>query len=181
MVQSHSCVPLSGTPWTAARQAHLCFTNSQSLFKLMSIESVMPSNHLILCLPLLLLLPSIFPSILVPRQSQDHSVSWLLLPGLCTFLPSLISLTVWICPLGLRGGHGGWSIFPIRIWGNRTSLVVQWLRICLPMQGTWARSWVGELRSHILGGNQAWGTISKPVSHNYRSPCRSPWRVHAPQ
>ena len=54
----------SATPWTAARQASLSITNSQSLLKLMSIESVMPSNHLILCLPLLLL-PSIFPGIRV--------------------------------------------------------------------------------------------------------------------
>ena len=61
-VQSLSCVQLFVTPWTAARQASLSITNSQSLLKLMSIEFVMPSNHLILCCPLLLLL-SIFPSI----------------------------------------------------------------------------------------------------------------------
>ena len=52
------------TPWTAAHQASLSISNSQSLLKLMYIESVMPSNHLILCRPLLLL-PSIFPSIRV--------------------------------------------------------------------------------------------------------------------
>ena len=63
-VQSLSCVRLFATPWTAARQASLSITNSQSLLKLMSIESVMPSNHLILCGPLLLL-PSVFPSIRV--------------------------------------------------------------------------------------------------------------------
>ena len=61
-VQLLSRVQLFATPWTAARQACLFITNSQSLFKLTSIESVMPSNHLILCRPLLLL-PSIFPSI----------------------------------------------------------------------------------------------------------------------
>ena len=61
-VQSLSRVQLFVTPWTAARQASLSNTNSQSLLKLMSIELVMPSNHLILCRPLLLLL-SIFPSI----------------------------------------------------------------------------------------------------------------------
>ena len=61
-VQSLSRVWLSSTPWTAACQASLSITNSWSLCKLMSIESVMPSNHLILCHPLLLL-PSIFPSI----------------------------------------------------------------------------------------------------------------------
>ena len=63
-VQSFSCVQLFAIPWTAACQASLSITNSQNLFKLMSIESVMPSNHLILCHPLLLL-PSIFPSIRV--------------------------------------------------------------------------------------------------------------------
>ena len=63
-VQSLSCVQLFATPWTAARQASLSITNSWSLLKLMSIESVMPSNHLICCSPLLLP-PSIFPSIRV--------------------------------------------------------------------------------------------------------------------
>ena len=63
-VQSLSQVQLFVTPWTAAHQASLSITNSRSLLKLMSIESVMPSNHLILCRPLLLL-PSIFPSIRV--------------------------------------------------------------------------------------------------------------------
>ena len=63
-VQSLSCVQLFATPWTAAHQASLSITSSQSLLKFMSNESVMPSNHLILCCPLLLL-PSIFPSIRV--------------------------------------------------------------------------------------------------------------------
>ena len=61
---SCSVVSDSVTPWTAACQASLSITNSRSLLKLMSIESVMPSNHLILCHPILLL-PSIFPSIRV--------------------------------------------------------------------------------------------------------------------
>ena len=64
VVQLLSHVCLFVTPWTAAHQASLSFTISQSLLKLMSIESVMPSNYLILCRPLLLL-PSIFPSIRV--------------------------------------------------------------------------------------------------------------------
>ena len=63
-VQSHSCVRLSETPWTEARQASLSITTSRSLLNLISIESMMPSIHLILC-RLLLLLPSIFPSIRV--------------------------------------------------------------------------------------------------------------------
>jgi len=60
------------TPWTAAHQASLSINNSQSLLKFMSIKSVMPSNHLILCHPLLLL-PSIFPSI-IPRVFSNESV-----------------------------------------------------------------------------------------------------------
>ena len=63
-VQSLSCVRLFEAPWTATRQASLSITNSQSLLKLMSVGSVMPSNNLSLCCPLLLP-PSIFPSIKV--------------------------------------------------------------------------------------------------------------------
>ena len=68
-VQLLSHVQLFATTWTAACQASLSITNSQSLLKLMSMELVMPSNHLILCHPLLLL-PSIFPSIRVFPVSQ---------------------------------------------------------------------------------------------------------------
>ena len=70
-VQSLSRVWIFATPWTAAWQAFPSITNSWSLFKLMSIELVMPSNHLILCCPLLLLLPSIFPNI---RGFSNESV-----------------------------------------------------------------------------------------------------------
>ena len=65
----------SATPWTAARQASLSITNSQNLFKLMSIELVMPSNHLILWCPLLLL-PSIFPSIRVFSNESVLHIRW---------------------------------------------------------------------------------------------------------
>ena len=63
------------TPWTAARQASLSITNSQSLLKFMSIESVMPSNHFIHCHPLLLL-PSIFPSIRVFSSESVLCIRW---------------------------------------------------------------------------------------------------------
>ena len=63
------------TPWTAAHQASLSITNSQSLCKLMSIESVMPSNHFIFCHPLLLL-PSIFPSIRVFSNESVLHIKW---------------------------------------------------------------------------------------------------------
>ena len=74
-VQSLSRVQLFVTPWIAARQAFLSITNSQSLLKLTSIESVMPSNHLILCRPLLLQ-PSIFPSIRVFSNKSVLCMRW---------------------------------------------------------------------------------------------------------
>ena len=75
LVQSLSCVWLFATPWTAARQASLSITNSRNLLKLIPIESVMPSNHLILCHPLLLL-PSIFPSIRVFLNESISCIRW---------------------------------------------------------------------------------------------------------
>ena len=75
-VQSLSCVRLFVIPWTAAHQASLSITNSQNLLKLMAIESVMPSSHLILCIPLFLL-PSIFPSIRVFPNKSVVCIRWL--------------------------------------------------------------------------------------------------------
>ena len=92
-VQLLSRVRLFATPWTAARQASLSTTNSRSLLTLMSIESVMPSNHLILCRPLLLL-PSIFPSI---RVFSSESV-------LCIRWPKYWSFSVSISPSNEHSG-----------------------------------------------------------------------------
>ena len=75
LVQWLSRVWLFATPWTTARQASLSITHSQSLPKLMSFESVMPSNHLILCCPLLLL-PSVFPSIGVFSNESALRIRW---------------------------------------------------------------------------------------------------------
>ena len=75
VVQSLIYVQLFVTPWTAARQASLSISNSQSLFKPVSIESVMPSNDLILCRPLLLL-PPIFPSIRVFSNEWALHIRW---------------------------------------------------------------------------------------------------------
>ena len=100
---------LFATPWTAARQASLSITNSRSLPKPMSIESVMPSNHLILCRPLLLL-PSIFPSIRVfsnesalrIRWPKDWSFSFSISP--CKEHPGLISFRMdWLDLLAVQG------------------------------------------------------------------------------
>ena len=74
-VQLLCCLRLFATPWTAARQASLSLTNSWNLLKLMSIESMMPSNHLILCHPLLLP-PSIFPSIRVFPNESVLCIRW---------------------------------------------------------------------------------------------------------
>ena len=71
---SLSCAPLFATPWTTARQASLSITSSRSLLKLMSIESVMPSNHLILCRSLLL--SSIFPSLRVFSNESVLCIRW---------------------------------------------------------------------------------------------------------
>ena len=80
-VQLLSCVRLFATPWIAACQASLSITNSWSLLKLRSIKSVMPSNHLILCCPLLLL-TSIFPSIRVFSNESVLHIRW---PKYCSF------------------------------------------------------------------------------------------------
>ena len=80
-VQLLSSVQLFATPWTAACQASLSITNSQSLLKLMHIESLMPSNHLILCCPLLFP-PSIFPSIRVFSNELGLRIRW---PGYWSF------------------------------------------------------------------------------------------------
>ena len=106
---SLSHVWLFVTPWTAARQASLSVTNSQSLLTLMSIESVMPSNHLILCHPLLVL-PSIFPSIRVFSNESVLHIRW---PKYWSFSfsispsnehPGLISIRMdWLDLLAVQG------------------------------------------------------------------------------
>ena len=108
-IQSLSRVWLFVTPWTAARQASLSITNSRSLPKPMSIESVIPSNHLILCRPLLLL-PSIFPSIRVFSNESALRIRW---PEYWSFSlnispsnehPELISLRMdWLDLLAVQG------------------------------------------------------------------------------
>ena len=109
-VQSLSCVRLFATPWTAAHQASLSITNLQTLLKLMSIQSVIPSNHLILCCPLLLLL-SIFPSIRVFSNESVISIRW---PKYWSF---------------------SFSISPSSEYSGQISFRVDWLDL-LAVQGT---------------------------------------------
>ena len=108
-VQLLSCVRLFATPWTAARQASLSITSSRSSFRLMSIESVMPSSHLILCRPLLLL-PPIPPSIRVFSKESTLRMRW---PKYWSFsfsiipskeIPGLISFRMdWLDLLAVQG------------------------------------------------------------------------------
>ena len=109
-VQLLSRVWLYATPWTAARQVSLSITNSRSLPKLMCIESVMPSNHLILCRPLLLL-PSIFPSIRVFSNKSVLHIRW----------PKYWSLS--------------FSISPSNEYSGLISFRIDWLDL-LAVQGT---------------------------------------------
>ena len=101
-VQSLSCVWLFATPWIAARQASLSITNSQSSLQLTSIESVMPSSHLIVCRPLLLL-PSVFP------RSGSFPVSQFFASGGESIG---VSASTSILPMNIRGwfplGWTGW-------------------------------------------------------------------------
>ena len=98
------------TPWTAAHQASLSITNSQSLLKFMSIESVMPSNHLILCHPLLLL-PSSFPSIKVFSNKSALCIRW----------PKYWSFSFSINPSGLISFRMDWLDL-LAVQGTRKSL-----------------------------------------------------------
>ena len=115
VVQWVSYVRLFATPWTAASQASLPFTISQSLLKLMSIESVMPSNHLVLFHPLLFL-PSIFPSI---RVFSNESV-------LCIMWPKYWSFSLSISPSneysGLISFRMNWLDF-LAVQGTLKSLL----------------------------------------------------------
>ena len=169
-----SHVRLFATPWTAARQASLSIINTWSLPKPMSIESMMPSNHLTHCRPLLLLL-SIFPSITVFSNESSLHIRW---PKYWSFSlnisPSneysgLISYRMdWLDLLAVQGTlksllqHHSSKASILRrsaflVEAKRscvgTSLVVQWLRARLAMQGTRVWSLGGELRSHTPWSN----------------------------
>ena len=118
-VQSLSSVRLFAIPWTVAHQASLSITNARSLLRLMSIESVMPSNHLILCYPLLP--PSIFPSI---RDFSNESV-------LCIRWPKYWSFSFSFGPSneysGLISFRMDWLDL-LTVQGTLKSLLISWLQ-----------------------------------------------------
>ena len=115
-VQLLSHVRLFATPWTAAPQASLSITNSQSLLKLMSIDSVMSSNHLIFCHPLLLL-PSIFPSIRVFSNESALHIRWPKYWSVSFILP--VNIQGWF-PLGLTSLISLLSKGLSRVFSNTT-------------------------------------------------------------
>ena len=111
LVQSLSLVPFFATPWTAVSQASLSITNSWSLLKLMSIELVMPSNHLILCHPLLL--PSIFPSIRVFSNESVLHLRW----------PKCWSFSFSISPSNGYSGLVSFKLYWLDLLGTLKSLL----------------------------------------------------------
>ena len=117
-VQSLTHVWLLATPWTVAHQASLSITNSQSLLKLMSIESVMPSSHLILCRPIVLP-PSIFPSIRVFSNESVVPIRW---PEYWTFSFSISPSNEYsgMIPLGWTGWISLQSKGLSRVFSNTT-------------------------------------------------------------
>ena len=127
-VQSLSHVQLFATPWTAARQASLSITNSQSLLNLMYIESVMLSNHLILCHHLLLL-PSVFPSIRVFSSESVLHIRW---PNYWSF---------------------SFSISPSNEYSGLISFRIDWFDL-LAVEGTFKSLFQHTVQKHQLFGAQ---------------------------
>ena len=118
-LQSLSCVRLFVTPWTAAHQGSLSITNSWSLPKLMSIESVMPSNHLILCHPILLL-SSIFPSIKVFPNESALCIRWPKYWNFSFNISPPMNIQTW-SPLGWTGWILLQSNFVTLLYPNQVS------------------------------------------------------------
>ena len=182
-VQSLSRVRLFATPWTAACQASLSITNSKSLLKLMSIESLMPSNHLILC-HLLFLLPSIFPSIRVFSNESVLHITW---PKYWSFSFSISpsnEFQDWF-PLGWTGWISLQSKGLSRVFSNTTVQKHQffsawlslWSNSCMTTGKTIALTmWV------MVEGKHPWALIPpcesrvrkyKLVAHNLNSAFRN--------
>ena len=137
LVQSLSCFHLFVTPWTAACLASLSITNSWSLLKLMSIESVMPSSHLILCFPFILL-PSIFPSIRVFSNELALCIRW---PKYWSF---------------------SFSISPSNGYSGLISFRIDWYDL-LEAQGTLKSSPAPKFKSIILALSLLYGTTLTSV------------------
>ena len=184
-VQSLSHVWFFANPWTAARQAFLSTTNSQSLPKLMSIESVMPSNYLILCRPLLLL-PPIPPSIRVFSNESALCIRWPYYwsfsfsvslsnehPGLISFrMDWLDLLAVQGTPKSLLQHHSskasillGGTLDSVVLKGAQVVLTQPWLMISCHTFRCLSR-WVG----HVNQKGQGWGWRQTAKDTTYWAP-----------
>ena len=154
------------TPWTAARQASLSITNSWSLFKLMSIESVMPSNHLILCHPLLLPL-SVFPSIRVFSNESVLHIRW---PKYWSFSFSISPSNEYsgLISLELTTGSPGkpWNDFFNMMWkpvfGKQGRCRSQPDHVCLPSEVDNIAFVLNRLKLVFLFYTQARGNHTSP-------------------
>ena len=118
VVQLLSCVQLFATPWTAACQASLSFTISWSLLRIMSVDSEIPSNHLILCFPLLLL-PSIFPSIRFFPNGQLFASGGQSIGASASTSVRPVNIQSSF-PLGLAGLISFWSKGLLRVFSSTT-------------------------------------------------------------
>ena len=139
VVQLLGCVWLFATPWTAAHQVSLSFTTSQSLLKLMSFGSVMPSNHLILCSPLLLL-HSLFPSITVFSNESA------------------------LCNRGPKYWSFSFSISPFNEFSKLISFRIDWFYL-LAVQGIHKSLLQYHSLKHQLFGTQPLGKIQLPKGY----------------
>ena len=146
IVELLSCVRLCATPWTAARQASLSITKSWSLLKLMSIELVMPSNHLILCHSLLLL-PSMLPSILVFSNELALCIRW---PKYWSF---------------------SFSISPSNEYLGLTSFRIDWFDL-LAVQGSLRVLSNTTVQNHQFFSAQPSLWASSPPDTSAKSPCK---------
>ena len=135
-VQSLSRVRLFATPWTAARQASLSITNSWSLPKLMSIESVMPSSHLILC-HLLLLLPPIPPSI---RVFSNESCVGNLISGSSAFSKSSFNIWKFSVHVLLKPSLENFEHYFASMWNECNCLVI-WTFFGIVRLRDWSETW----------------------------------------
>ena len=171
-IQSLSLVLLFTTPWTAVRQASLSITNSWSLFKLMSIESVMSSNHLILCRPLLLL-PSIFASIRVFSNESVLHIRW----------PSIgVSASASVLPMNVQDwfplGWTGWISLQSkglsRVFSNTTVQQHQFFGAQLSSQSnshirTWKWKSLSCVRLFVISWNSPWNSPGQNTGVGSRS------------
>ena len=158
LVQSLNRVRLYATPWTAACQASPSITNSWSLLKFMSIELVMPSNHLILCCPLLL--PSIFPSIRVYSKSRIFASGGQSIGASASALVLPVNIQDWLA-LGLTGLISLQSKGLLRVFSNTTGQKQQFFGTQLSL---WSNSHIHTWLLEQTIALTIWTSVNKPMS-----------------